>query len=78
MKLKMPDQDNPSKASAVIQLVCFVLLFLLIYLPVRRLSASLLIRIAMLIGVYFVVSIIVFVVLRPLMLKLEAKHRKRK
>lgn len=78
MALKLPEQDSAGKRSGVIQLICFIALFLLIYLPLRTLTYSLLVRIAMMVGVYILDSIIVFVFLRPFMLKQEEKRRNRK
>ena len=78
MAFKLPQQDGTAKLSSVIQLILFLVLFLTVYLLLRRVVHSLPLRILILIGDYFIVSLFTYTVIRPLMMKLEAALRNRK
>lgn len=78
MKGKLPEQDGIGKLSTVLQLICFLVLFLGIYLPLRQVVHAVILRILILIVDYAVVSMITFTVIRPAAQKLEAKLRKKK
>lgn len=78
MKLKLPEQDGISKLSTVLQLICFLVLFLGIYLPLRQVVHAVILRILILLVDYFIVGMITFTVIRPIALKLEAMLRKKK
>ncbi len=78
MAFKLPEQDGAGKLSSVIQLILFLVLFMTIYLLLRRVVHSLPLRILILIGDYFIVSLFTYLVIRPLMMRLEAALRKRK
>lgn len=78
MALKLPEQDKTAKLSSFLQLIAFLVLFFGAYLPLRRLIHSVLLRILVLFGVYFVTSLVIFLVIRPLMMRLEAKLRRKK
>ena len=78
MAWNIPKQDGIGKAFSVIQLVIFLALFLTVYLLLRKVVHSTLLRILILIGDYFVVSLLTYLVIRPLMMRAEAALRKRK
>lgn len=75
---QVPEKDGIGKASAVIQLICFLALFLGIYLPLRKLVHPLFFRILILIGDYIAVSLVTFTVIKPLMERLENGIRNKK
>lgn len=78
MALKIPEQDSIGKVFSVLQLVIFLALFLTVYLLLRKVVHSALLRVLILIGDYFVVSLLTYLVIRPLMMRAEAALRKRK
>ncbi|MBP0968471.1 MAG: hypothetical protein J5722_12615 [Oscillospiraceae bacterium] len=78
MAWNIPKQDGIGKAFSVIQLVIFLALFLTVYLLLRKVVHSTLLRVLILIGDYFVVSLLTYLVIRPLMMRAEAALRKRK
>ena len=78
MAFKLPERDGIGKISAVIQLVVFAALFLTIYLLLRRVVHSVLLRILILAADYFIVSLFTYVVIRPLMTRMEEAFRKKK
>lgn len=75
MAMKLPNQDRSATISNFIQFTAFIALFLLLYLPLRRITDSILLRILIFIGVYLAVSFVVFALIRPPMQRWEAKHR---
>lgn len=81
MDIKFPkaeEKDGLGKASAFLQLVCFAAMFLGIYLPLRRVVSPLFFRILILIGDYIVVSLVTFLVIKPLFERIESALRKKK
>lgn len=78
MAFKLPERDGIGKISAVIQLVVFAALFLTVYLLLRRVVHSVLLRILILAADYFIVSLFTYVVIRPLMTRMEEAFRKKK
>lgn len=80
MALKLPnvpEQDRIGKLSSLIQLICFLVLFLGIYLLLRRVVHAWFLRVLILLADYFVVSMITYLVIRPAAQKIEAKFRKK-
>ena len=77
MAIKLPQQDRIAKISSLIQLIIFVILFLTIYLLLRRVVHSWILRILILLVDYAAVSMIVYVVIRPLFAKIEDRIRKK-
>lgn len=77
MAIKLPQQDKIAKISSLIQLIIFVILFLVIYILLRRVVHSWILRILILIADYAAVSLFVFTVIKPLFEKLEARIRKK-
>lgn len=78
MNFNLPQQDGPAKIFSVLQLIVFLAMFIGIYLFLRRLTDSTLLRIVFLIADYAVCSLISFCVLKPLSDKAAAELRKRK
>lgn len=75
---KLPDEaQNMSKPIALIQLICFLVIFIGIYLLLRKVVHSTILRILILIADYFVTALITYLVIRPAALKLDAKRRKK-
>ena len=75
---KLPDEaQNMSKPIALIQLICFLVIFIGIYLLLRKVVRSTILRILILIADYFVTALITYLVIRPAALKLDAKRRKK-
>lgn len=74
-KPKLPVQDGIGKVSTCIQLICFLLLFLIIYLPLRNVVHAWFLRILILLADYAVVSMVTYLVIRPAAEKIEAKFR---
>ncbi len=75
---KLPEQDGIGKVSSFIQFAMFLVMFVGIYLLLRKLVHATLLRILILVLDYFVVSLITYVVIRPLAMRAEAAFRKRK
>ncbi|MCR4758827.1 MAG: hypothetical protein K5705_00900 [Oscillospiraceae bacterium] len=75
---KLPEQDGIGKVSSFIQFALFLVMFVGIYLLLRKLVHATLLRILILVLDYFVVSLITYVVIRPLAMRAEAAFRKRK
>ena len=78
MNFNLPQQDGPAKILSVLQLIVFLAMFIGIYLFLRRLTDSTLLRIVFLIADYAVCALISFCVLKPLSDKAAAELRKRK
>lgn len=74
---KIPAQDGIGKASAMVQLICFLVLFVGIYLLLRRVVHAWFLRVLILLADYFVVSMVTFLVIKPAAQKLEDKLRKK-
>lgn len=77
MAIKLPQQDRIAKISSLIQLIIFVILFLTIYLLLRRVVHSWILRILILLADYIAVSMFVYAVIRPLFAKIEERIRKK-
>ena len=75
---QLPEQDSIAKGFSVLQLICFIALFLGIYLPLRKIVHALPLRILILIGDYIIVSLVTFLVIRPLAMHAEAAYRKKR
>ena len=75
---KLPEQDGVGKASSFIQFLLFLVMFVGIYLVLRRFVHATWLRILILIADYFTVSLITYLVIRPLAMRAEAALRKRK
>lgn len=73
---KVPAQDGIGKLSALLQLICFLVLFVGIYLLLRRVVHAWFLRVAVLLADYFVVSIVTYLIIKPAAQKLEDKLRK--
>ncbi|MBQ9907276.1 MAG: hypothetical protein IK134_12120 [Oscillospiraceae bacterium] len=74
---KIPDEmKNMGKLTAVIQLIGFLIVFLAIYLLLRRFVQSLPLRILILIGDYIVTALFSYIFVRPAAQKLENKIKK--
>lgn len=78
MKLSLPEKDGVGKLFAVIQLIVFLALFLGIYLILRRFVHALILRILVLLGDYFVVSLFLYLVVKPLCDRAENAMRNKK
>lgn len=78
MNLNLPQQDKPAKFFSVLQLIVFLALFIGLYLFLRRLTDSLILRIFFLVADYIVCALISFCVLKPLSDKAASEMRKRK
>ena len=76
MSVKIPQQDGIGKLFTFLQFACFAVLFIVIYLVLRRMVHSTLLRILILAADYFVVSLITYLVIRPLAMRAEAAVRK--
>jgi len=66
MAMKLPEQSGREKVSSVLQLVCFVVIFVLIYLLLKRFATHIILWALLLVADYIVTSLIVFLVIRPL------------
>lgn len=81
MKIQKPelpeDAQNMGKLTALIQLVCFLVIFIGIYLILRKIVHAALLRILILIVDYAVTALITYLFIRPAALKLEAKLKKK-
>lgn len=75
---KLPEQDGIGKVSSFVQFLLFLVMFLGIYLLLRKVVHATWLRILILIGDYFVVSLITYLVIRPLAMRAEAALRKHK
>ncbi|MCR5305133.1 MAG: hypothetical protein K6E36_01345 [Oscillospiraceae bacterium] len=78
MNLNLPQQDGPAKFFSILQFIVFLALFIGLYLFLRRLTDSTLLRIVFLIGDYIVCALISFCLLKPLSDKAAAEVRSRK
>lgn len=78
MNLNLPQQDGPAKFFSALQLIVFLALFIGIYLFLRRLTDSVILRILMLAGDYIVCALLSFCVLKPLSDKAADEVRKHK
>lgn len=75
---KLPDEaQNQGRLTALVQLICFLVIFIGIYLLLRKAVHSVLLRILILIADYFVTALLTYLVIRPAALKIEAKLRKK-
>lgn len=80
MNLKLPElpqQDNIAKVFSVLQFLCFLVLFIGLYLLMRRLVHAFLLRILILLLDYVVVSFVSYLVLRPLFARAEKSVREK-
>ena len=75
---KLPEQDGVGKVSSVIQLICFLVLFLGIYLLLRKVVHAFVLRLLILIVDYVVVSLFTYLCIRPLAIRAENAFRKKK
>lgn len=75
---KLPEQDGVGKVSSVIQLICFLVLFLGIYLLLRKVVHAFVLRLLILIVDYVVVSLFTYVCIRPLAIRAEKAFRSKK
>ena len=78
MAMKLPEQSGREKVSSVLQLVCFVVIFVLIYLALKRFATHIILWALLLVADYIVTSLIVFLVIRPLFFKIGKNKRKPK
>ena len=78
MNFQVPEKDGIGKASAIVQFIIFLVLFIGIYLILRRFIHSKILRFVILIADYFVVSLLVYTFIKPLAEKLEQAIRNRK
>ncbi|MBR6718930.1 MAG: hypothetical protein IKI77_11390 [Oscillospiraceae bacterium] len=81
MNLKLPnlpEQDGIGKVSSVIQLICFLVLFIGIYLLLRKVVHAFILRLLILIVDYIVVSLFTYLCIRPLAIHAENAFRKKK
>ncbi len=75
---KIPDEmQNMNKGVAAIQLVCFLVIFLTIYLLLRKVVHALPLRILILLADYFVTAMISYTLIRPAAMKLDEKLKKK-
>lgn len=77
MALNIPQKDGLGKAFAIIQLILFLVLFVGIYLLLRRLVHAWYLRVLVLLADYFAVSMVTYLLIRPAAQKLENKLRKK-
>ena len=75
--MNFPQQGNTGKGAALVQLICFLVLFLGIYLIFRRFVHAWDLRLLILIADYAAVSLITFVLIKPLTEKTGKKSRKK-
>lgn len=78
MAMKLPEQSGREKVSSVLQLVCFVVIFVLIYLLLKRFATHIILWALLLVADYIVTSLIVFLVIRPLFFKIGKNNQKPK
>lgn len=78
MNLNLPQQDGPAKFFSILQLIVFLALFVGLYLFLRRLTDSVILRILILVGDYIICALLSFCVLKPLSDKAADEIRKRK
>ncbi len=75
---KIPEEmQNMSKLVTILQLIGFLAIFLTIYLLLRQVVHSTLLRILILIGDYMVSALVSYVWIRPAAMKLDAKIKRR-
>jgi antibiotic biosynthesis monooxygenase (ABM) superfamily enzyme len=74
--MNIPQRDTIGKISAVVQIILFLLLFIGIYLLLRRVVQAWYLRLLILLADYFAVSMLTYLVIRPLAEKIEKKIRK--
>ena len=74
--MNIPQKDTIGKISALVQLICFLVLFLGIYLLLRRVIHAWYLRVLILIADYAAVSLLTFRLIRPLAEIIEQKFRK--
>lgn len=78
MKLNLPEKDGIGKAFAALQLIVFLVMFLGIYLLLRKVVHALFLRILILLGDYFIVSMFLYLVVKPLCDRAETALRSRR
>ncbi|MBQ8922531.1 MAG: hypothetical protein IJ060_10320 [Oscillospiraceae bacterium] len=78
MAIKLPEQTRAEKASSVIQLICFIVIFVVIYLGFQRFAKHIIIWGLLLVADYIVTSLLVFLVIRPLITKIVSKQKPKK
>lgn len=75
---KIPEEmQNMGKLAAFIQLICFLAIFIGIYLLLRQVVHSTILRILILIADYFVTALISYLLIRPAAMKIESKLKKK-
>ena len=75
---KIPeDMQNMGKLAAFLQLICFLAIFIGIYLLLRQFVRSIPLRILILVADYFVTALISYLLIRPAVMKLDAKLKKK-
>ena len=75
---KIPkEMQNMGKFTAFMQLICFLVIFLGIYLLLRTVVHSTVLRILILVADYIVTALFTYLVIRPAALKIEAKMKKK-
>ncbi len=81
MKVNMPkvpdEMQNMSKAVTLLQLIGFLAIFLTIYLLLRQIVHSTLLRVLILIADYMVSALISYCWIRPAAMKLDAKRKQK-
>ena len=76
--LNLPEQDGIGKVSSAVQLICFLVLFIGIYLLLRKVVHAFILRLLILIVDYIVVSLFTYLCIRPLAIRAENAFRKKK
>lgn len=78
MAFQLPEQDRIAKVSSVIQLVLFFALLIPIYMVCSPLVHGFFFKLLIFLADYFVVSLFLYLVIKPLAGKIEEKLRSRK
>ncbi len=81
MPLKRPqipeEHQNMGKLTAFLQLICFLIVFISIYVILRKAVQAWYLRILILLADYFVTAMFTYLVIRPLASKIENKIKKK-
>ena len=78
MDFKMPVQDRIGKISSVLQTVLFLVLLISVYFFLSRIVHGFFFRLLLFIGDYIVVSLFMYLVIKPMAEIIENKIRARK
>ena len=78
MNFSLPEKDGIGKAFAALQLIFFLVLFLGIFLFLCKFVHALILRILILIGDYVIVSLFLYLVIKPLCDRAENALRSKK